>query len=85
MKEILTKMKRVIKYQTFDFIEHNSFIDAEKHLGKLYANHLSKLSHKLIGLKLSKLSEVINDNLAELSLLIKIKDDQSVINEKDYN
>ncbi len=74
-------MKQVLKYITYDNKDFCTIRDANKHLNKLYADKLMRLSHNIArdtDMKFSKLPDFINDNLDRFVELRKIKDDKDI-------
>ena len=76
-------MITTIMYKTFDGMLHESQWHAQKHLDKLYADVLCKLSRDLIQLNYTQHCEYIDSNLNLFQQLIVINNDIKLITDDD--
>ena len=80
-------MKWISMVETFDGQRHRDYLQAEKHLDKLYGDELTKLATDLAKLdgKYKKFSEFLDDsaNQARMIRLTVIKKDMELVKEDD--
>ena len=77
-------MKRVVKFQTFDGVVHDSPSNAKLYLDKLYGDALTKIVHQLIRTtKYLEYYEYVDSHLEDFAHISTIKNDFELINDDD--
>lgn len=69
-------MKKVIRYQTSDGVEHKNFESATKYADNRYGNALTSLAHELLRVQKYRLMvEFLENNLGRFVEVQRFKDD----------
>lgn len=76
-------MRTITLFETFDGKTHRDYLEAKRYLNKLYSDTIARLSHKLIGQRLTATYEAIDSNLDTFVLLKKIKTDLELTSKED--
>lgn len=71
-------MQQIIKVRTFDGKLHDSHGQAQRHLNLMESDRISRVSHKLIGLKFSEVGNLIDDLIIDLQEIDEIRKDSQL-------
>lgn len=71
-------MKKIEKYQTLNGALHDTVQDAQRHLKKLYGDHLLAIGRNIANSSYTNVTEYIDSNLDLFVKLKAIKDDMKL-------